>query len=82
MSVLMNDMLFTTGNAGTCHGGGMIGVYQYASWEGIPSETCNNYQARDGRCTAFNECGTCTRFGECHAITKYKKWKVSDYGKR
>ena len=60
----------------------MIGVYDYAHKKGMPSETFNNYQAKDGECTAFNQCGTCTTFGECHPITNYTKWKVSECGKR
>ncbi|EDO37121.1 predicted protein, partial [Nematostella vectensis] len=67
-------------DAGTCHGGGMLGVYKYAQTHGIPDETCNNYQAKDQGCTDFNQCGTCTSFGDCHAIRVCKHWKVSEYG--
>jgi len=73
--------LLPTANVGSCDGGAILAVYDYAHKHGIPSETCNNYQAKDQKCTPFNQCGTCTRHKGCYAITDYKLWKVSEFGK-
>lgn len=68
------------GGVGTCHGGEMSPVYRFAHENGIPAESCNNYQARDGTCTPFNRCGNCATFGDCFAVKNYTLYKVADYG--
>lgn len=70
------------GNAGSCYGGENLPVYEYAHARGIPSETCNNYVAKNQDCTPFNECGTCMP-NACWPIPEgeYKRWKVSEYGR-
>jgi cathepsin X len=65
--------------AGTCEGGTPDEVYEYAHNHGIPHETCNNYQARDGECTAQNSCGSCWP-DNCFPISNYTLYRVGDYG--
>ncbi|RUS73167.1 hypothetical protein EGW08_019076 [Elysia chlorotica] len=67
--------------AGSCGGGIPYGVFEYAHEQGIPDETCNNYQATYKLCTPETQCKTCAPNGSCHAIEGYKRWKVGDYGR-
>jgi len=68
------------GNAGDCDGGDDIPVYAYGNSNGIPDETCNNYQATNQNCTPWTSCGTCTPDGTCPTISKYTHFMVGDYG--
>ncbi|KAI1718552.1 papain family cysteine protease domain-containing protein [Ditylenchus destructor] len=65
--------------AGSCEGGRSDLVYKYAHKHGIPHETCNNYQARDGECTPNNRCGSCWP-DQCFSIQNFTLYKVGDYG--
>jgi len=68
------------GDAGGCGGGDDGPVYYYAHRNGIPDESCNNYQAKDQRCNPFNKCGSCSSNSTCDPITNYALYKVGDYG--
>jgi len=77
---LSAQQVIDCGGAGDCGGGDPMGVYAWANSNGIPDETCNNYQAANQDCTAFNSCGTCQPDGTCNAITTEKLYMVGDYG--
>jgi len=68
------------GNAGNCDGGDDLPVYAYANSNGIPDETCNNYQAINQECDLMNQCYTCAPSGACAPIANYTHFMVGDYG--
>lgn len=55
---------------------------------GIPDETCQNYEAVNGKCEPFGVCETCTPGknpdpllpGACSPVKNYTKWFADEYG--
>jgi len=74
------QVLINCNGGGSCEGGDPSGVYEYAHQKGIPDETCQNYEAKDGRCNPLGVCRTCSPGANCSAVTTYEKWYVGDYG--
>jgi len=68
------------GDAGSCDGGDDLPVYAYGHKKGLVDETCNNYQAKNQDCSAFNDCGSCKPDGSCYPITYETRYKIGDYG--
>ena len=52
-----------------CAGGNPGGVYEYIHDNGIPDETCQNYEARDGKCKPLGVCETCSPGSGVRATT-------------
>jgi cathepsin X len=79
--------------AGSCEGGSPAGAYAFVhgltlEGKGIPFDTCNNYQAKDGQCdfedgvNPSGSCMTCGTFGvPCVDIDQYPNATVTEYGK-
>ena len=67
---------------GTCDGGDDLAVYAYARDYGIPDETCDNYEARDGACASDaygSECFTCL-FDDCWGLARYDRLRAESVG--
>jgi len=74
------QVLINCGGGGTCQGGNPGGVYRYAKDTGIPDETCQNYEAINGKCAPLGRCETCAPGKGCSAVTDFPNYKVKDYG--
>jgi cathepsin X len=80
---------------GSCNGGNPLDVYAFGKKEGLPEETCQNYDARNPKefeCSDIQRCKDC--FGPspdnmtavdptCKAVAPgtYPNWKISQYGR-
>jgi cathepsin X len=83
---LAPQVLINCNGGGSCEGGNPGGVYEYIHENGIPDETCQQYQAKDMSCSNLAVCETChptaANFtpGTCEQVTKYPIYYVSEYG--
>lgn len=68
-------------HAGSCHGGDSNAANKWVYTNGgIPDVTCQQYQAKDMECNAFNTCMNCDPTAGCSAVTEYPKITISEYG--
>ncbi|CAI5461919.1 unnamed protein product [Closterium sp. Yama58-4] len=70
----------TGGGSNGCYGGDPTAVYAWAMENGIPDESCANYEARNKECSRINTCFDCSPDGACHAIKKYPRVYVEEHG--
>eukprot|EP00210_Caulerpa_lentillifera_P006745 g6446.t1 len=81
---LAPQVLINCGGGGTCNGGFATGVYTYLKLIGLPDETCQNYQAKNGKCKPNGYCVNCTskkkHKNTCQAVDDPEKYFISEYG--
>jgi cathepsin X len=71
------------GDSGSCFGGWDGLVYVYAEEKGIPSETCNAYQAVNQECNRLHECYTCWpgSLKGCEPVKTYERMYATEHGR-
>jgi len=82
------QVLINCNGGGSCQGGDPAGAFHYMATNGIPDETCQNYEAVNGQCAPYGICETCwpgpdmKHFlpGKCTPVKNYTRWYVEEYG--
>jgi cathepsin X len=87
--MLARQVILNCGNdtAGSCKGGSDAGVYDWVMKNGIPDETCQQYDALDHECSAYRTCMNCdapdfVKPGQqmCYPVQRYGKVFVDEWG--
>jgi len=68
--------------AGSCFGGSATGAFQFVHDNGVPIDTCLQYEADDLACSAFNTRRNCKGppgNGTCWEVPSYPKFFVDEY---
>ena len=80
-TILAPQVLINCGGGGSCDGGNVGGVFDYMSKNGLPDETCQNYEAtNDISCNPTGICETCAPGKNCSKISSPKLWTLQEYG--
>lgn len=77
---LAPQVLINCHGGGTCDGGNAGGAYEYVHRNGIPDETCQNYEAVNGKCKPLGVCETCSPGTGCSAVEKHFSYGVKEFG--
>jgi cathepsin X len=83
---LAPQVLINCNGGGSCEGGDPGGVYEYIHDNGIPDETCQQYQAKDMTCGSLSICENCHSTaqnftpGVCEQVASFPIYYVSEYG--
>merc|ERR1711871_879868 len=87
-TILAPQVLINCGGGGSCEGGSVGGVFQYMEENGLPDETCQNYEATDDfKSQPTGVCETCAPGpsgpgspGNCTKITNQAMYTLESYG--
>lgn len=74
------QVLINCGDAGSCFGGDSNAANAWIYKNGIPDTTCQQYVAKNMKCTAINTCMTCDPMHGCMAVKDYPLISISEYG--
>lgn len=74
------QVLINCGDAGSCFGGDSNAANAWIFKHGIPDTTCQQYQAKNMKCTPKNTCMSCDPLHGCFAIEKYPVVRITEYG--
>ena len=86
--VLAPQVLINCKGGGSCGGGNPASAFAYIAKHGIPDETCQNYEAVNGKCAPYGICETCApgepphplQPGTCTPVLNYTRYYVDEYG--
>jgi hypothetical protein len=65
------QVLINCGHAGSCNGGDANAANAWVYKNGIPDVTCQQYQAKNMECNAFNTCANCDPSNGCCKILNF-----------
>ncbi|GBG80489.1 hypothetical protein CBR_g30951 [Chara braunii] len=85
---LSPQVLVNCRGGGSCEGGEPAKALEYIEANGLPDETCQNYEAVDGTCQPLGVCEDCVSGntpadfipGTCSRVTNFTLFKVKQYG--